>query len=207
MNDEIGKSEGRSLNLLLEGNTRFLKRLDSANNSNIAVAPLKLVSGAQSPFCAILSCSDSRVSPEFIFDQGIGDLFVIRVAGNGGSTSAIASIEYAVLQLKVPLIVVLGHSGCGAIHAALDREATGDMWPTESLYTLSKQFRPSVMEATNTMQGKKHDHVLDYAVRLNIQNSIQSILHSPALHEAQEKNKVEIVGAFYSLDTGKVDFI
>ncbi len=113
--------------MLSQGNTRFLKRLDSANNGydTFKVKPLELVSGDQTPVCAILSCSDSRVPPELIFNQGIGDLFVIRTAGNYASTPTLANIEYTVIKLKILLITVLGHSGCGTLQATLDKELTG----------------------------------------------------------------------------------
>ena len=209
MQKNVTGSTEESFNLLSQGNTRFLKRLDSTNNNydTFNDKPLELVRGDQTPACAILSCSDSRVPPELIFDQGIGDLFVIRTAGNYASTPALASIEYAVMKLKVPLIIVLGHSGCGAVQATLDKELTGVELPTVCLNALADELVSSVREAikNNSAEVKKVDLVND-AARLHVQNTILNLLESPALQKAQDENEVDIIGAFYKLSTGEVEF-
>jgi len=210
MKKNVTRSVKEALKVLSQGNARFLNRLGAANDKGCDVSeanPLKLVSGDQTPFCAILSCSDSRVPPELIFDQGIGDLFVIRTAGNYASPSALASIEYAVMKLKTPLIIVLGHSGCGAVQATLDRELTGLELPTESLNALACALAPSVREAikNNQAEVKKADLVND-AARRHVQRTIHNLLESPALQEAHTKNEAGITGAFYNLHTGEVEF-
>jgi carbonic anhydrase len=209
MTQKTTNSTGQSMRLLIEGNARFQNQLVSANdNSHNTARPFKLPHKDQSPFCAILCCSDSRVSPEFIFDQNIGDLFVIRLEGNYASESAVASIEYAVLELKVSLIVVLGHSCCDALQATLDKESTGSNWPTISLNNLSNNLSSSILEAMIAKREKKNiHHLIDDAAKFNIHNSIQSVLGSPIVHRAQQKNEVGIIGAFYGLDTGEVEFI
>lgn len=208
MKKNASSSAGQALNFLIQGNNRFLKRLFPVNgNGDGIIKPLKLISGDQSPFCAILSCSDSRVPPEFIFDQGIGDLFIIRTAGNYASTPAIASIEYAVLKLKVPLVVVMGHNYCGEIQGALDKELAGIEFPSKNLNALANEFGSSIREAVKNNRGKENDILVNYAARHHIQRTIHSILESPVLQEAQKKNNVGIIGAFYSLNTGKVDFL
>jgi len=206
---KVNSSAGQALNLLFQGNSRFLKRLNSVNdNGNDIIKPPKLVSEGQSPFCAILCCSDSCMPPEFIFDQGIGDLFVICTIGNYASTPAIASIEYAVLKLKVPLIVVLGHSNCEAIQATLDRELTGIKPLSENLNIVADELSPSVRGAIEKNQTEERKgNLVNYAARLHIQHANHCILKSPVLQEAQWENEIGIIGAYCSLDTGKVDFI
>jgi len=200
-------SAKEALKSLSQGNALFLKRLGPANDQ-VKARPLELVSGDQTPTCAILSCSDSRVPLELIFDQGIGDLFVIRTAGNYASTPALASIEYAVMKLKVPLIVVLGHSGCGAVQATLDREVTGLELPSKSLNLLADELVFSVREAIkNNPPEKEKSDLVNAAARLHVQNTIHRLLESPAIQGAQNKNAVEIIGAFYNLHSGEVEFL
>lgn len=199
-----------ALNLLFQGNGRFLKQLDSVPNNihnPYNISPLKLISGNQTPFCAILCCSDSRVPPETIFDQVIGDLFVIRTAGNHVSTPALASLEYAVMKLKVPLIAVLGHSGCGAMQATLDKELTGIELPSASLNALADALVSSIKGAIISHQTEvtKGD-LVNYAARLHVEDTMNSLLESPALQDAQNKDEIGIIGAFYDLSTGEVEF-
>jgi carbonic anhydrase len=208
MKKTITSCAKEALSLLFQGNGRFLKRLDSANGYDPSIArPLKLVTGDQTPFCAILSCSDSRVPPELIFDQGIGDLFVIRTAGNYASTPALASLEYAVLKLKIPLIVVLGHSCCGAMQATLDKESTGLELPSDSLNALADALASSARGAIKSNQSEvTNSDLVDYATRLHVEDTIHNLMNSPALQKAQKKNEVGIIGAFYNLNTGEVEF-
>lgn len=209
MNKNIAGSADQALELLSQGNDRFLKRLDSASeNGGAGVKSLKLISGAQTPICGILCCSDSRVPPEFIFDQGIGDLFIVRTAGYSASTSAIASMEFATLNFKIPLILVMGHSGCGAIKATLAKELEGVELPSTSLETLAHRLGSSVREAIKNNDPEENSGALaDYAGRLHVQHTIDRLLESPILKEVHQNNEVGITGAFYSLDSGKVDFI
>jgi carbonic anhydrase len=156
----------------------------------------ELASG-QHPHTQVLSCSDSRVPPEVVFDQGLGDLFVVRVAGNVASDSELGSLEYGALHLHVPLLVVLGHQHCGAVTAAVEGgEAEGHIG---SLVTL---IRPAV-EATKGMPGDP----VDNAVKANVEMTVKKLRSSPIFSELIAGGKLKIVGAVYSLDTGKVTWL
>src|SRR5262249_27440652 len=146
----------------------------------------------------ILSCADSRVAPEIIFDQGLGDLFDVRVAGNIAGDPELASIEYAAEHLQVPLVVVMGHQKCGAVTAAAEGgEAHGH------LPALIEAIRPAVEKA----KGLPGDHI-ENAVRINVENVVRQLRESePVLKELVGKQQLRIVGAVYSLDTGKVDWL
>jgi carbonic anhydrase len=156
------------------------------------------LASSQHPHAAILSCADSRVAPEIIFDQGLGDLFDVRVAGNIAGEPEVASLEYAAEHLGVPLLVVMGHQKCGAVTAALEAgEAHGH------LSTLVDAIRPAVERAA----GLPGDRV-DNAVRINVENVVNQLRESkPVLAELVEKRQLRIVGAVYSLDTGKVEWL
>src|SRR5213595_1302178 len=153
---------------------------------------------SQHPFAIIVSCSDSRVPPEIVFDQGLGDLFVLRVAGNVIDDDSLGSIEYAVDHLAVRLIVVLGHQRCGAVKAAKETIAANGKAPghIESLVTA---IRPAV-EAT--VKGD-----LEATVRANVKNVVQALRSSvPVLKAKVDSGELKVVGAYYSLDTGSVAF-
>ena len=157
----------------------------------------ELASG-QHPHAAILSCADSRVAPEIVFDQGLGDLFDVRVAGNVAGDTEIASLEYAAEHLNVPLIVVVGHQRCGAVTAAAEGgEAHGH------LSALIAPIRPAVQRA-KTMPG---DPIAN-AVRINVEMVVEQLRGSePILKERISKHELQIVGAVYSLDTGRVEWL
>ncbi len=156
------------------------------------------LASSQHPHAAILSCADSRVAPEIVFDQGLGDVFDVRVAGNIAGEAEVASLEYAAEHLGVPLLVVMGHQKCGAVTAALEGgEAHGH------LSTLVEAIRPAVEKAA----GLPGDRV-DNAVRINVENVVRQLREStPLLSELVEKRQLRIVGAVYSLDTGKVEWL
>ena len=156
----------------------------------------ELASG-QHPHAQVLSCADSRVPPEVVFDQGLGDLFVVRVAGNVASDSELGSLEYGALHLHVPLLVVLGHQHCGAVTAAVEGgEAEGHI---PALVTL---IRPAV-EATKGMSGDP----VDNAVKANVEMTVKKLRASPVFAALIGEGKLKIVGAVYSLDTGKVTWL
>lgn len=156
----------------------------------------------QHPFAVIVSCSDSRVPPELVFDQGLGDLFVIRTAGNLMGDFELGSIEYAVEHLGVQLVVVMGHEECGAIKAFLEsdeHEAEGHI-----CHIVEAIREESEAQATLATVGKKTDP----AVRANIRHGVTQIAHSaPILAEKVHNNKLRVVGAIYSIDNGKVEFL
>jgi carbonic anhydrase len=152
----------------------------------------------QHPHAIILSCADSRVPPEIVFDQGLGDLFDVRVAGNVAADLELASIEYAAEHLHTPLVVVMGHQKCGAVTAAADGgEAPGHLPPLLAL------IRPAVARA-KPLPGD----LIDNAVRLNVENVVKQISTSkPVLAELVAHGKLTVVGAVYSLDTGKITWL
>lgn len=157
----------------------------------------ELASG-QHPHAAILSCADSRVAPEIVFDQGLGDLFDVRVAGNVAGDSEIASLEYAAEHLNVPLVVVMGHQHCGAVTAAAE---AGE--PHGHLSALIAPIRPAVQRA-KTMPGDP----IENAVRINVEMVVDQLRDSkPILGELVAKHELRIVGAIYSLDTGRVEWL
>ena len=152
----------------------------------------------QHPHAAILSCADSRVAPEIVFDQGLGDLFDVRVAGNIAGDAEIASIEYAADHLGVPVLVVLGHQRCGAVTAATEPgEAPGH------LPVLIAAIRPAVEQA----RGMPGD-AIDNAVRINVENVVRQLTGSqPVLAGLTAAGRLQVVGAVYSLDTGKIEWL
>jgi carbonic anhydrase len=156
------------------------------------------LAAGQSPEAVILSCSDSRVPPELVFDQGLGDLFVIRVAGNVPGNDEIGSIEYAADHLHTPVVVVLGHQKCGAVEAAVQGgEAHGHLGP------LLAMIQPAVAQAR-----KEQGDLMDNAVRHNVENVVQQLRHStPVLGPMVDKGTLKILGGVYSLDTGKVTWL
>jgi carbonic anhydrase len=185
-----------SLVKLLDGNLRFTS--GSSIHGNQSLDRVKEVVKGQHPFAIIVGCSDSRVPPEVVFDQGVGDLFVIRTAGNLVDDIAMGSIEYAVEHLHVPLIMVLGHEKCGAVDAALHGgEAPGQ------IQKLIDKIKPAV-DATASLPGDK----LDNAVINNIKRIVDQLKHSkPIIEEFLHHKKINIVGARYDLDEGKVTLV
>lgn len=196
-----------SLGRLKEGNRRFLLgtgRADILANE----ARRKELVNEHNPFAIILGCSDARVPAEIIFDQGLGDLFVIRVAGNIVAPSQIGSVEFAAERFGIKLVVVLGHTGCGAIYATLEELRR----PTEShspnLRSIVDRVRPSV-EALFEGGVPPEDSTLEHrAVRANIRASANQLRHgSQILERLIDYEGLRVVGAEYSLDTGEVDFL
>jgi carbonic anhydrase len=190
------KINSESLMKLLDGNLRFTS--GSSIHGNQSLVRVKEVVKGQHPYAIIVGCSDSRVPPEVIFDQGVGDLFVIRTAGNLVDDIALGSIEYAVEHLHVPLIMVLGHEKCGAVDAALQGgEAPGQ------IQKLIDKIKPAV-DATASLPGDK----LDNAVIDNIKRIVDQLKHSkPIIEEFLHHKKINIVGARYDLDEGKVTLV
>jgi carbonic anhydrase len=181
---------------LREGNDHHAaKRYQHPHQS--AARQRELASG-QHPHAIILTCADSRVAPEIILDQGLGDLFDVRVAGNVAGDAELASIEYAALHLHTPVLVVMGHQKCGAVTAAAESgEAEGH------LPFLIAMIRPAVEKAS----GQPGD-LIENAVRINVENVVAQIRRSrPVLAEAVERGELTVVGAVYALDTGKVAWL
>jgi len=190
--------------MLREGNERFARNMSLRPHSDLE-RRIEL-SKSQHPFAIVLSCSDSRLPPELIFDAGLGDLFAIRVAGNAASGDMVlGSIEYAVEHLGAKLILVLGHQKCGAVTAAVAGMKPDDK---SSVDDLLKHLRAPVREAKDKVGDLKKNEVLDEAIEKNTIYQIKELLqHSPAVKERVETGEVLVVGGVYSLDNGKVQWI
>lgn len=181
----------------MEGNARFASG-KAAHPDQSAERRAEVVS-SQHPFAVVLSCSDSRIPPEVVFDQGIGDIFVVRTAGQVVDDVAFGSIEYAVEHLSTPLIVVLGHDSCGAVGATV---AGGK--PEGHIGSLVEAIKPAVDEARNKI--KSQDQLLNASIDINIKNIVISINSSePILSKFIKEGKLLVIGARYHLDSGKVE--
>ncbi len=201
-------SAEQALERLQEGNRRFIAGLQDESAQSHLVRRLSTAEG-QNPFVIILGCSDSRVPAEIIFDQGLGDLFVIRVAGNIVAPSQIGSVEFAVSNFGTPLVVVLGHSQCGAILATLEflRDPTRKEHSKNSL-SIVDRIRPAVENLVAQAVPDDPLRLVNAAVRANILASVEQLRHgSKLLQTLVGEEKLRIVGAEYSLDTGAVSFI
>lgn len=194
-----------ALERLRDGNRRFVTGVRS-NELVSQTRRLELPVG-QKPFAIILGCSDSRVPAEFVFDQGLGDLFVIRVAGNVVAPSQVDSVEFAAERFGTRLVVVLGHSQCGAILATLEELERPPLEQSRSLRSIVGRVRPSVQTLLETELRHDHDALVHQAVRANIRVSASQLRHgSELLEDLMEKDGLVVVGAEYSLETGVVEF-
>lgn len=191
------------LQQLLAGNERFAK--GQPQNPRRSPEDFRRVAEGQNPVAAIVSCADSRVPPEMLFDMGVGDLFVIRVAGNvvdGAGPVVKGSVEYAVAELNVSLIVVLGHSGCGAVKAAVTHIDQKDSLPG-AINDLVELIKP----AAASVKGQPGDP-LDNAIRANVQLGVDKLKGlEPILAPRVKDHRVKVVGGVYDLRTGKVTFV
>ena len=186
----------QALRKLKEGNQRYVSFKRSYPDQD--AMRLKTVAKGQHPFAVILGCADSRVPPELLFDQGLGDLFVIRVAGNILNDATLASIEFATAELGVPLVMVLGHQRCGAVNAALDGgEVPGHIG------RLMEAIKPALVG----IQDQKGDK-LDNAIRANVKMVVKQVTAStPILSDLVTKGKLKVVGGHYGLENGVVEMI
>lgn len=191
---------------LREGNERFVS--DVRNHNELAShRRRRAVAESQEPFAIILGCSDSRVPAEIVFDQGLGDLFVIRVAGNIVAPSQIGSVEFAAERFSTKLVVVLGHSKCGAIIATLEELQRRSEERSRNLRTIVNRIRPAVETLTTTELARDPEVLLHHAVRANIRMAADHLRHgSELLEQLIQTQGLLIVGAEYSLETGVVEF-
>ena len=200
-------SAQEALARLREGNRRFVS--DIRNRGTVASQtrrPSDLAAG-QEPFAIILGCSDSRVPAEIVFDQGLGDLFVIRVAGNIVAPSQVGSVEFAAERFGTRLVVVLGHSNCGVILATLEELGRPSQDQSRNLRSIVDRVRPSVEALLATDLKHDRDALVQQAVRANIRFSADHLRHgSEVLEQLIQRNGLLIVGAEYCLETGVVDF-
>jgi carbonic anhydrase len=197
----------KALERLQEGNQRFVAEVRSGVSRNDQKRRDALVEG-QEPFAIILGCSDSRVPAEIVFDQGLGDLFVIRVAGNIVAPSQIGSVEFAADRFGTRLVVVLGHSGCGAVAATIDELHRPSESRSPNLRSIVDRIRPSVETLLETDLKNDYDTLMQKAVRANIRESVNHLRHgSQILEQLIDTNGLIITGAEYSLETGLVEFL
>ncbi len=194
----------QALTRLIEGNRRFVAGQRGDSGAVDSARRDGLVAG-QNPFAVILGCSDSRVPAEIVFDQGLGDLFVIRIAGNIVAPSQIGSIEFAAGQFGTPLVVVLGHTQCGAVGATVEQVARPVEQQSPNLHAIVERIRPSVEPLMGRHEG---DELMQAAVRANIRASVQALRHgSEILERLVQDGSLSIVGAEYSLETGVVEVL
>ncbi len=195
-----------ALALLQEGNRRFVSDITSRGAFESRTRRLELAAGQQ-PFAAILGCSDSRVPVEIVFDQGLGDLFVIRVAGNIVAPSQIGSVEFAAEQFGTRLVVVLGHSQCGAIQTTLQQLQRPIENQSRNLHSIVDLIRPSVEGLLATELKHDLEALAREAVRANIRASVRHLRHgSDIIEQLIQEAGLMVVGAEYSLQTGIVEF-
>lgn len=195
-----------ALNRLQEGNQRFVDGVRSIDTIVKQMQRANFVEG-QAPFAIILGCSDSRVPAEIVFDQGLGDLFVIRVAGNIVAPSQVGSVEFAVEQFGTPLVVVLGHSMCGAVMAAINDLESPSEARSSNVLSIVNRIRPTIEPLFTTELRKNPQQLLETSIRANILAATNHLKHgSQMLEQLIIKGGLVIVGAEYSLETGNVDF-
>ena len=194
-----------ALQRLIDGNQRYIA--DLASSAATDRRRREELTGGQAPFAIILGCSDSRVPAEIVFDQGLGDLFVIRVAGNIVAPSQIGSVEFSAEAHGVRLVVVLGHSQCGAVSATLERLMQSGKKGSGNLKSIVNRIRPAVEGLLETNLRDDQPKLMEQAVRANIRASVAQ-LHSGSqlLEDLVRNDGLLIVGAEYSLETGQVEF-
>jgi carbonic anhydrase len=192
-------SPDASLKRLMQGNQRYVEGIAQRHDFK---HEREALAGGQNPYAAILSCADSRIAPEYAFDSGRGDLFVCRIAGNFASEETVASLEYAVAVLAVPLILVLGHDACGAVDATIKSLKDGKALPGH-MPSLVTALAPSVKAV-----AEQAGNTLDNAIRQNVIDNVAKLkAATPILSAAAEQNKIKVVGGIYRLKTGQVDMV
>ena len=195
-----------ALERLRAGNLRFVSERSRSGESVTGTRRSEVAAGQQ-PFAIILGCSDSRVPAEIVFDQGLGDLFVIRVAGNIVAPSQVGSVEFAAARYDTRLVLVLGHSHCGAILATLEEMQRPTENQSRNLRAIVDRVRPSVESLLATPLKHDRDALIQQAVRANIRASVNHLRHgSEVLEQLIQEGGLRVVGAEYSLETGLVDF-
>ena len=199
----------QALEMLKQGNARFVENVQNPQSTLLASNALTHV---HEPFAIILGCSDARVPAEIVFDQGLGDLFVIRVAGNVVAPSQIGSVEFATEKFATKLVVVLGHSHCGAVTACVETLINPDQQFSPNLRSIVDRIRPSVynLHEIYTANGQDIDaqELINRGIKANVRMSVTQLKHgSRILEDAVNNGSLIIVGVVYDLDTGKVTFI
>jgi len=183
----------KALKTLIDGNKRYIE--NKSTHPNRAAERRLETAKLQEPFAVILGCADSRVSPEILFDQGIGDLFVVRVAGNVVSPVILESIEFSALYLHSSIILVLGHENCGAVNAVLKGT-------TKDIETIAGLIGPAIEESKN----QKGDR-LENAIKDNVNNVVKQLRANPALAKLLDEKKLGVIGGYYNFHSGEVEII
>ena len=196
-----GLTADEALAKLKEGNMRYVAQASVAPHQD-AARRHETATGGQHPFATILSCADSRVPLEIVFDQGVGDIFAVRVAGNVAAVDEIGTMEYGAEHLAVPLIVVLGHTKCGAVTAVVKNEPV-----TENIGQLVAPIVPAVKSVKSRFASASLDEVISKSIEANVWQAISDIYaKSPLLKKMAAAGKVKVVGALYDIDSGKVQW-
>lgn len=200
-------SADAAIERLKTGNREFVDNIQ--NNKTLAkhAPPAELIQ-EQAPIAIILGCSDARVPAEIVFNQGLGDLFVIRVAGNIVAPSQVGSIEFAAAMFGTPLVVVLGHTQCGAVTTTLQELQQPTENQSRNLHAIVSRVRPSVEKLLLTDLRHDHDALIHAAVRANVNKSVRELRHgSEILENLIGEGRLTIVGAEYAIETGRVEFL
>ncbi len=193
-----------ALERLKQGNARFVANVRSLASMGSELQREALVDG-QEPFAIVLSCSDSRAPGELVFDCGLGDVFAVRVAGNVVAPSIVGSVEFAAAKFGTELVVVMGHSRCGAVSATVESLRTGKPALSDNVRDIIDRIAPGVAEIVSG--GTKDDDVLGHAIRANVRVSADHLRHgSRVLEERIASGRLKVVGAEYALETGVVEF-
>ncbi|MCA1622683.1 MAG: carbonic anhydrase [Acidobacteria bacterium] len=200
LRDPVAANPQEAIRALKTGNARFFS--GSARRPELSAAERRAQILAQTPFAVVLSCSDSRVPTEIIFDQGLGTLFITRVAGNVVETSTLGSIEYGVEHLKTYLVVVMGHEGCGAVKAALLSPAERSR-ESENVQALLNHIVPAVSSIAKIRDEKAK---MREAVVANVRQQVQNLKRAKSIQNAVSRNKIAVIGAYYEITSGAVDF-
>lgn len=182
-----------AIDRLLEGNERYVR--DQLLHPNRSVIRREAIVAKQEPFAIILGCSDSRVSPEIIFDQGIGDLFIVRVAGNVAGPVELDSLQFSAEYLHSSVILVLGHENCGAIHAVLNNQ-------TKDIENVAALIEPAILLARQT-----EGNIWEKSVKANVRAIVARLKVAPVIKSLIEQQKIKVIGGYYELASGKVILI
>jgi len=201
LKDPGANSPGEALQALKSGNTRFYS--GAPQRTALAANERRAQIMSQTPFAVVLGCADSRVPVELIFDQGPGDIFGIRVAGNVVEPGTLGSVEYAIRHLKIHLVVILGHEGCGAVTAAMLDAEQRNCEP-ENVRFLLDRIVPAVRDLPVLRDTKAR---MREAVVRNVHHQIEQLKQNPVVDEATSRGQIEIIGAFYEIGSGAVDFL
>jgi carbonic anhydrase len=200
LREPVARTPAEAIRELKIGNSRFFS--GTAERPEISALERRAQILAQTPFAVVLGCSDSRVPIEVVFDQGLGNLFVTRVAGNVVESATIGSIEYAVEHLKSHVVVVMGHEGCGAVKAAMLPQETRDKEP-ECVRFLLDRIAPAVNAIAAIRDEKAR---MREAVVANVRQQVHALRRNPTIQRAIERGQISLVGAYYEITSGAVDF-